>query len=173
MAEVKENIEIGMYETRPSSKTRSRVWQKFLEIFHDDKQIENLFFCKECKEVVHNPANSGNTNALLRHGCTITTETGAKRHLISESSKGNMLSAAVKLICNNLRPYSAIEDSGILMICYAAMKFGQNHKHATIEDLKELLPKRNTVKYAVQKKANENKTKIRELIKKAIEVIII
>lgn len=162
----------------------SSVWKKFHEIYTFDTGVlvKFFFFCTLCKDVVYNSSPGGNTNALLRHVCSIqndnnvsctnvTSQSTVKSTLLSICSaiKEKIRSAAASLVIKDLRPYTAIQGQGLIELCQACMEFGQMYRKATLADLLKVLPCPKTVKDRIRKRAEDNIVKISDLIKQAIE----
>lgn len=159
-------------------KIRSPVWETFNEIFTADslEAVPNFYQCTNCETIVYNPNIGGNTTRLIRHICyesknghDTNDHVGQERLMISAKDKEPLKSAAVKFIANDLRPYSAIEGEGLLDICVACMNFGQKFRKAGPADLKNALPSRNTVRAAVNERADEYREHVSKFLKKAIE----
>lgn len=151
------------------SKNASHVWDHIYEIHSAEKKVENLFYCTLCNKVMYNNYSSGNTNAFLRHVCS-KQEDGKSRLIIRPDSKKDLKNASCNFIAKDLRPYSALEGEGLLELCNACMKFGQNYKQATSDDLRSALPSRNTVNSEISRRAIEVKNQIKSVLATAISV---
>lgn len=172
--ELKTQLDEGiLIHNKKQKPWRSNIWTQFHEIQEaaTKNKIEFYFFCIDCEQVVANCATDGNTNAFRRHICynkEISQVAGdSKSFLIKQRDKNDLKLAAVKLVTKDLRPYYAIEREGLIALCYASMIFGQHYPKANKSHLVEALPTRNTVRSAVCQTAEENRQKIRTLLKAA------
>lgn len=62
----------------------------------------------------------------------------------------------------------AIEGAGLLELCTACMEFGQKNRRAKKSHLQSSLPSRNTVKKQISNVADDMRSKIADLMRKAI-----
>lgn len=70
-------------------------------------------------------------------------------------------------MCEDMRPFHAIDCEGLLDLCTSAMEFGQRNPKAKREDLAEAMPTRNTTKSTVIEMSMECKEKIRKILAEA------
>lgn len=168
MAVIEEQIAIGvMIPVKREAKSWSKVWSNFEEIREKSlPHIETNFVrCTQCSVLIHKP--TANTNPLLRHKCLGDDKSNQIK--LKPEDKMILKVGAAKFIVDDLRPYHAVECTGLLDLCTACMKFGQLHRKATREDLKHAMPSRNTVKSTVEQFAKSKRGLIKVLLRKAIE----
>lgn len=160
---VQENIDIGVYTTKPRRKySKSPVWKYILEVYDDnDQPVCDSYFCINCNKVIYNSNTNSNTNIFLRHRCEIETPNKKKKMIIRNDTKEEFKAAAANFVSKDIRPYRAIEGGGLFDLLNTCMKFGQANSHATAENLREALPSRNTVRSAVTQRAEDTKRAIR------------
>lgn len=173
-AEIKENIEIGMWTASKKKKFRSHIWNDIHEVFDcDDTLIDDAYFCVKCKQGIYNSYPKGNTTQFNRHICFVTTGTGTDkkvRQLIRPQAKEGFKISAANFAAKDLVPYKAIEGEGLFDLLVSTMKFGQQHSKATPEDLRKALPTRNTVRSHLEKEASLTKDKMKKFMHDAKEV---
>lgn len=120
---------------------------------------------------MYNFYEPGNTSLFKRHECIIANSTDNKvKLLIRPEIKKQFKAAASNFIAYDLRPYLAIEGDGLFELLTTAMKFGQIHKKATVDDLRRALPGRNTVRAYLEKVANDVKAKIKSVLQEAKQI---
>lgn len=164
-----------MYHCERPKPWRSNIWKQFHEIHEMTTQdkIQFYYFCVVCDQIVYNHTKDGNTNKFRRHICynkeneSLEANTVSKSLFIKSEDKDHLKTAAVKLVCKDLRPYYAIECDGLIDLCHASMIFGQHYRNAKKKDLVGALPTRNTLRSAVHQAAEKNKQKITELLQAA------
>lgn len=119
------------------------------EVYDGETLISGFFFCTNCKQVIFCEARKdGNINALTRYECSQDVN-GKKKILVKPGIREEMKNAATKFVVNDLRPFYAIEGESLLQLCTAVMhfgQFGQTYPKACPDDLKTVLPSRNTVR---------------------------
>lgn len=135
-------------------------------------QIQHFYYCTNCKTVVYNAANEGNTNKLLRHVCfgdiNIPNTSKKKNLIISEAEKEVLKRASALFVAKDIRPAGAIEGEGLFELCCTCMEFGQRNRKATRNDLSNAFPSRNTVTSTVGKIATDCRRKTAAFIQRAI-----
>lgn len=109
---------------------------------------------------------------MNRHKCIKMSKS-----LVTQRDKAELKKCGAKFVAYDLRPYYAVECPGFLEISAAVMRFGQRHPTATIDDLMEALPCRNTIRDGVQSLCEDIKKQIRHEInlaksRKAVTIII-
>lgn len=98
-------------------------------------------------------------------------KTDRKRPLIIRpETKVASKDAASNFIAKDLRPYLAIEGNGLFELLTVAMKFGQSYRKATEDDLREVIPSRNTVRAHLEQLASQIKIKMKIILQNAKEV---
>lgn len=149
------------------SKTWSAVWSNFMEIREqsDLHKQTNFVRCTNCFEVIYKP--SSNTNKLLRHRCK--NGVSSTRTVIKPEDKLRLKLGAANFVAKDLRPYFAVECTGLMDLCTSCMEFGQLYRKANRVDLEKAMPSRNTVKATVKYIAGKKREQAKELLKKAIE----
>lgn len=168
--QARENLKIGVYGSRNHTNGRAKFWNRINEIFdvETQTQVECLYHCTECNDIIYNGAKDGNTMAFLRHIClSEKSKKIGKRLLISNEEKQKLTAASALFVTKDFRPFHAVECGGFLGLCTAVMQFGQKYPKATADDLKMAMPTRNTVCSHVAKISSEVKDKIREIMEAA------
>lgn len=159
----------------------SKIWDTFFQIYEieSNTNIPGWYQCMACKEPVENKYTGGTTIKFHRH-----IEKCSKKDLqqqtldqyfnnvvqptkISKTHADMLKNAAVQFVCEDLRPYCAIEGNGLFNLVSAAMELGKKYPNITSNDLKCLLPARNTVQRAVTLKASDAKAMIKSELHEA------
>lgn len=94
-----------------------------------------------------------------------------KRIKFDDNDKKSIYQASAKFISLDLRPFRAIEGSGLNDLLVAAMKSGKKYPLITEEDLKMIIPSSNTIRNRVQENANNARETIKLSLKNAIKTI--
>lgn len=134
--------------------------------------MNHFFYCTVCSDIEYNPYDDGNTNRLLRHICFENRIDGSKdisRTIVRKSDKESLKLAGAKFVAKDLRPFQAIEGDGLKDLCVASMRFGQQNRKATRDDLISAMPTRNTVKDAVAQIANTKRKQVANVLRRAFE----
>lgn len=128
------------------------------------KTILLVFFCCNlCLEVVKNDSKSGTTTPFTRHECkkgknqlsiTDFTTTSVQQNKINVSQQHHekLREGAVQFICADLRPFRAVECQGLLALVQSAVSLGQAYPKLGEEQVRQILPSRNTVQRDVESK---------------------
>lgn len=142
-------------------KVSSQVWKQFYQIYEveNNNDIKNWFLCLLCHEPVENNF-IGSTTLFIRHQKHCLKEVSPKSFDGGPAVKTNVSAkyvaaikeASTQYICEDLRPYSAMEGSGLFHLLSAALELGKSYPTMTADDLKRILPSRNTTQRAVQEK---------------------
>lgn len=141
-------------------KVSSQVWNQFHQIFEirNNNHIKNWFMCLSCHEPVENKF-SGTTTIFHRHQKQCLNKTSQNstamsvpRPKFSGKHIDTIKEASTQYVCEDLRPYAAIEGSGLFQLVYAALELGKSYPTMTADDLKRILPSRQTTKRAVEEK---------------------
>lgn len=156
-------------------KVSSQVWNQFHQIFkiENNNDIKNWFICLLCHEAVLNKY-SGTTTVFHRHILKhCLKKVGQNSEEISRTNVctkhiSALKEAATQYVCDDLRPYSAIEGSGLFQLMYAALELGKSYATMTAVDLKRIVPSRQTTKRAVEDKIPSVKSMISEQLLEAI-----
>lgn len=167
--ECDEQIKNGVYTHREIQEARtSIVWDFFHEIFDDSgNKIEQFFYCIECKSVQYSARLYGSTTKLLRHPCVTPATFNELNFNANDIEK--IERAAAKFVCVDLRPFNAVECSGLRDLILASVELGKKYPKIKSEDISKVLPSRKTVKSIITKEANKAKDAIKILFKNAIE----
>lgn len=169
-SEICENIDSGMWQINKKQKhARSDVWNYIYEVYDGEDRVDNAYYCNVCHKALYNFYERGNTSLFKRHACQKVDDKKVKL-LIRPEIKTEFKSAAANFVSKDLRPYLAIEGEGLFDLLSTAMKFGQSYKKATIDDLRQVLPSRNTVRAHLEKEAIDIKAKIKSILQKAKEI---
>lgn len=171
--EIQRKITAGTWQMKKKQmkKYRSPIWEYIFEVFDGANKIENAFYCTLCNKALYNTYEKGNTMLFTRHVCRTNDSVNNKtKLLIRPEHKSEFKTAAANFIAKDLRPYMAVEGEGLMDLCFASMKFGQQYKTASIDDLCAVMPSRNTVRSHLEKTANRIKSKIKKILQNAKEV---
>lgn len=168
-------MDIGILEPRKHTgkrTARAKFWETIYDIFNVDTntQVPHLFQCILCKGLIYNASKDCNTMPFNRHKCIVAGNANkAKRLLISQDEKLKLAVASALFVTKDFRPFYAVECDGLLNLCTAAMQFGQRYPKATVDDLKEAMPTRNTVASHVSQISSGVKRDIRKVMDAAKE----
>lgn len=66
-----------------------------------------------------------------------------------------MREASIRFICQDLRPYYAVECEGLLELLYSAVEIGQSYPHMSKSDFNSVMPSRSTVQRSIESKIIE------------------
>lgn len=171
--EIKTGIEKEIFKTQnrkemqaPASKRlKSEIWDTFHEIIHieSNKVLKYNFFCSKCEAVVttrkknvqisestkkRNVAN-GNSQ-LSRHKC-VKSQTQLNHHY-DEFEFTNTDNEAIKtafssFVAVDMRPFSAIENTGFKNVCRTMFHLGQKYTQKSVsnKNFDDVLLKRTAV----------------------------
>lgn len=167
--ECSEKITSGIYSHREKKNARnSPAWLFFHEIVDEsDNTIENFFFCIKCQAVEHCTRLHGSTTQLLRHSCVLATSIDNIH--VNPNDIQKIARAAAKFVCIDLRPFNAVECSGLRELVLAGVELGKKYPSLKTEDFLQILPSRKTVKTIIADEANRAKEAIKILFRHAIE----
>lgn len=163
-------------------KNSSEVWKKFVPLrdVNTKANIPRWFLCTICSNPIENTYGDGTTTIFLRHlikcGPNLTEqpkidEFVAKRKPIQlkEKDKSVLMDGAIQFIVDDLRPYRAIECSGLFNLLNAAVRIGQANPHFQPIDLQNALPCAPTLRQNIEKKSIDVKSTIKLKLHKAME----
>lgn len=137
-------------------------------MYDGEKIVDDAFYCTACDTPIYNFYEKGNTSIFNRHICQKIDVTNNKLKLIIRPEiKNDFKKAAAMFVAKDLRPYLAVEGEGLFELLVTAMKFGQQYKKATDDDLRNMLPSRNTVRSHLEQLACEIKIKIKTVMENA------
>lgn len=164
----------------------SKIWNSFFQIYEIDNNndIPGWYQCMLCREPVENTYGSGTTIKFHRHiekcgqkNCDSQqtldqyfNNVAKKPTKISNKHTEMLKNAAVQFVCDDLRPYHAIEGRGLFSLISATMELGKQYPNITPNDLKSLLPARNTVQRAVTSKSEDAKNMIKTKLHEAYKL---
>lgn len=153
-----------------NKKKQSDVWTTFEEIFSTETKqpIAHFFYCTTCTEIVENLSTDGNTNKLRRHVCNGNDNRVMPAVLIATIDKEKLKMASANFVAQDLRPFYAIECKGLRDLCYTCMTIGQKYRSASREDFDKMMPSRNTVKSAIAIIADNKRSIVSQLLKRAM-----
>lgn len=168
---IRENVKNGVWQiSKRKKKFHSPVWNYIYEVYDDGERIADTYYCKICHKGLYNSYQKGNTSLFVRHSC-ISDENGVKQKMIIRpETKKEFKDAAADFVAIDLRPAFAVHGKGLLKLLDCAMKFGQNYRKATLDDLRHVMPSRNCVTAHLEEKANDIKAKIKSILQGAKEV---
>lgn len=159
IAEYTDQIETEIFTHREKKDVRtSSVWNVFHEIVDDSgNSIEQFYFCTKCKTVQHSARSCGSTTKLLRHPCVNPPERSVKNV------------NAAKFVCMDLRPFNALECSGLRELFLAGTELGKKYPTMQNKDFLEIFPSRHTVKTIITDEASRAKEAIKILFRESIK----
>lgn len=166
-AEILEGMHTDYFHEPKSTARNSVVWDTFNLIFNDSGEKKlGFYYCTTCSDIIYSShAVLGSTAQLLRHGC-VAKEVSSMA--INQNEFERLKCAAAKMVCLDLRPLRAVECPGLLDLVMAGVNLGKRYPNMTIDDLKQILPTRNTVKTTITSEAQIAKESIKILFQKAI-----
>lgn len=169
IAEYSEEIKIENYTHRAKSNIRSSsVWEVIHEIVDDTgNAIDQFYFCTECEAVLYSARSSGSTTKLLRHACA--NRPARIEMNVNPNDLDKIKRAAAKFICMDLRPFNALECTGLQELVWVATELGKKYPTITRERFFQLFPCRNTVKSIISDGAVRAKNEMKVLFKKSME----
>lgn len=140
------------------------------------KVIKDFAVCRQCKHVFNFDPSMGTSNVTLHlsnclnaaklssaeSASTSTPSIAAfMRKPYPQSAKDAVVDAAIQLICLDLRPYYAIEGPGMISLAQSLINFGSKYgPHAAAD----ILPTRNTIRYRIEKSAQEAQTALKSIL---------
>ena len=136
-----------------------------MQVFHEE-QYTGYVLCSNCNQALKHDRDTSGTSHLQRHidrcpskkkadhnqlgtsHCrpltqATTTSFVSNMKPISTSCKKEIGNAAVAFVTEDLRPFSAIEEKGLLKLANALIIVGAKHGKV---DVATVLPARNTIK---------------------------
>lgn len=116
-----------------------------------NRLIPNVNWCTECKEVVFNLAHDGGTIYLRRHKCHKSQQITSymqpkKKPKLSETDENLLRNACVDFVAKDIRPFKAIQGSGLKGLLSAVLDITKKYPMATKDDLNRFLPTQKTVR---------------------------
>lgn len=164
-----DKIKSGIFTHREKQHSRSsRVWDFFHEIVDDSgRTVEEFYFCIECETVLHFARLYGSTSQLLRHSCVAAAS--INEIIIHANDIERIERAAAKFVCIDLRPFNAVECSGLRELILAGVELGKKYPTMKTDDFLHIFPSRKTVKTIITKEATFAKDVIKSLFKEAIK----
>lgn len=164
---------------------QSSIWNTFRQIVDKatKSDVSTWFICTQCNEPVQNK-HSGSTTTFHRHNnkCRaigseqqrkVSDFFAAERRkptIISEKHKEMIRESAVRFVCEDLRPYIAIEGNGLMNLMQASFELGQAYPQMTNQELQAVIPSRSTVQRSVGDKSVEAKAMITKKLREAIKI---
>lgn len=109
----------------------------------------------------------GTTTQLLRHACV----TPHNQFKIDPLERDELIKAASRFVTLGLRPFRELECEGLQELIMAGVKLGKKYNSMTLEDLKQVLPSRNTVKSMVTIEAESAEDTIKTLFPQAKKMV--
>lgn len=133
----------------------SDVWQKFsiVEVQHADgfKLVKNFVFCNNCK--VFQSYNGATTSGLRNHKCILLNQPKISNGVtdkvsvkFSEGDKKLIRDGATAFVVDDLRPFYAVEGSGLNALIAAVLTIGKKYPNAHSDGVMALLPCRTTLR---------------------------
>lgn len=156
-------------------KISSTVWNQFHQIFDTkiDSDIEGWYLCTLCNEPVENKF-SGSTTLFHRHNKNCAGKNGQRKigtffnfpekTKVSQKHITQLKEASVQYICDDLRPYSAVEGSGLFKLICTGVELAKSYPMITPEDIARILPSRRSVQRYTESKVKD----VKEIMSKKI-----
>lgn len=165
-----------------SSKKKSPVWTDIKRIVDNNgDDVKGFFSCNKCKELIENQSyeKHGTTTPFTRHDCKKEKNqpsieqfaTTSKTHQqnktkISQKHQEKLRDGCVQYVCNDLRPYYAVEGKGLRDLAFACVLIGQAYPNLSRMEFENNFPKRSTVQREVEPRVeiakDEMKAKLQE-----------
>lgn len=172
--------------TNSRKKIQSIVWNKFslIEVKHNNDfvRVSNFVVCIAC--VNFYKYNGATTSNLNSHRCigkdsqqTEMTDYSVGARVVgtinkvkfSVEDKNHVRDSAVKFIVNDLRPFYAIQGTGLKTLIQSILNISQKYPHVESDDIMQILPGRMTVRNHVIDAAKKTVEKIKLEFKKVLE----
>lgn len=167
---------------RRNSKNNSLAWDHIRCIFDGNKNvIDGKYFCLNCSEVLVNDTKS--TTPFLRHikACNLKKKqipitryaktsvdaTAQNTVKVSMQHRQNLKDGMSQFVCNDLRPYLAVEGKGFVASMCAAFEVGQANPSLSRSDFIRILPGRTTVQKDIESKVDVAKKKVKGVLQQA------
>lgn len=171
LEQIRNYVNTGVFETKEKNngnkKRMSNVWEIFHLIFikESGRQVPSVNWCTSCREVVFNLAHDGGTNYLRRHKCHKSHQITSymppkKKQKLNETYDNLLRNACVDFVAKDIRPFKAIEGSGLKELLGAVSEITKKYPMITKDDLNRFLPTERTVR----KDLNERALMIRKYI---------
>lgn len=149
LSTINSKIEEGLFSIELKRKARSNVWEIFGEIMNEENEkIPNIVACKMCKKAIL--FKSSTTTNLLRHKCYIKAKPSRQNMInVNTTEKKNILSAAVLLCVEDMRPFSIISGGGMNKFVLAVLEI--ESKYGAFVNIDHMLPSPATISNNVEK----------------------
>lgn len=177
-----DEIEVGNHAS--VRKNSSDVWKEFLPLRYVSTKtnIPRWFYCVNCSTPIENTYGDGTTTIFLRHlknkcnarakGQPKIDEFIAIRKPIKlkEKDKSLLMEGAMRFVVDDLRPFRAIECSGLFDLLSATLRIGQLYPNFQRADLQDELPSGLTLRRNVDKTAVDVKSIMKSKIREAMNI---
>lgn len=174
---VNTKLRSGIFINKPPKiKKRAAIWADLNEIFRSetDEQIKGYVMCTKCRKVMRYNSKTLGTNHLTNHlkshdsGSHSMDEFVKKRKNLGQADKEMILKSCINFVGTDLRPYSAINGNGLIVLLQTFMKLGSIYGTLEISQIKELLPSIQTISRQVENSGKELKMKIYTILRNTL-----
>lgn len=156
----------------------SDVWNQFFQVYdvENNNDVSNWYVCSLCSKPIENLYGNGTTLKFRRHRTKCLGKSEGSRKIdeyfftpkrvkLTEDHIDIFNEAAVRFVCEDLRPYSSVEGKGFFELIFAAVKLGQTYPNISREEIMQVVPSRTKVKRSVESKLNT----VSEMIAKKLQ----
>lgn len=180
---IKKKLDDGIYSSRSklygnaSKRFKSPIWEIVNEILDENRDlVKNAVVCTKCNKVFVYNSNSHGTSHILKHSCMNSNASNTlisgfltvQNKKIRSDDKLKIKQAATSFICKDLRPFEALNGSGLLEFASACVNIGAIYGNLAIDDIKNLLPSPQTVSRFVSEKAVTVRVNLFEKVSKIV-----
>lgn len=185
---VRAQIKNGLYSVREvkkrHSKNSSPVW-KYIQHVIDENQnvIAHFYCCSNCSNIIPNESKS--TTPFIRHietcilekkqipitqfATTSMDEPTQNTIKVSMQYRQKLKDGMAQFVCNDLRPFVAVEGAGFVAAMCASFELGQANPKLGASDFQIILPGRKTVQKEIESKVDSAKKKVKTTLQQAYQ----
>lgn len=176
-------VEIGDPEGKSKKRKRtSDVWAEFFPLRDASTKINipRWYICMSCKVPIENTYADSTTIMFRRHQnkCKNSKDqpklfeflSERKPIKLKEKESKMLLDASIRFIVEDIRPFLAIEGSGLFELINAAVKIGQSNPNFQPIDMQNNLPSRVTLRRKIDHKIPDIKAMMKMKILEAMEL---
>lgn len=167
-------------EKKKVKRLSSNVWKSFLLVFDatNNRKIANWVKCSKCSDFCR--YNGVTTSKLLKHKClkngqptigNFFASTSTRLVKLSKTEVTQVRDAASEFIVKDIRPYYALEGSGLQKLCKTMIDVGRKHPNITEADIERIIPSRWIMRRHIDTKASNIKEQLKNYFKQAIDTV--
>lgn len=147
---------------------KSPVWDILHQIIDENGDIiPHFFICIKCEQILYKYRTDSNTSGLARHTCIKHIQSTDEK--IDTQDIENMKIMAAKFICLDLRPFNAIECTGLHDLVMAGVEWGKKYPNLTMDQFLKFFPCRNTVRKMISHEATRAQYMIKIMFEESIK----